>query len=130
MSEPRWITHKAVSEIHALQLALHGGQDGVRDTGLLESALQRPRNQWAYAKADLPAIAAAYAFGIAKNHPFADGNKRTAGVVCETFLIANGYAIIVDNDEWYDAVYTLASGESTEEEFARWLRDHLASTNS
>jgi len=125
MDEPIWVTTDAVRAIHSSQLAEHGGQDGVRDDGLLESALQRPRNQWAYAKADLAAIASAYAFGIAKNHPFFDGNKRTAGVVCETFLIANYVGINAKNDDWYDAIYSLAAGDATEEQFAQWLRDHL-----
>lgn len=126
MKDPVWITLDAVRAIHSWQLAEHGGQDGVRDSGLLESALDRPRNLWAYAKADLATLTSAYAFGIAKNHPFTDGNKRTAGVVCETFLIRNGAHLNANNDDWYDAVYTLAAGETTEEQFAQWLRGHLA----
>lgn len=125
MDEPQWITVDTAGAIHSLQLAEHGGQDGTRDFGLLESALNRPRNQWQYAKADWASIAAAYAFGIAKNHPFFDGNKRTAGVVCETFLAINGRDIEVSNDEWYEAILTLAAGELSEADFATWLRDHL-----
>lgn len=124
MNEPTWIREPAVALIHTLQLAEHGGQDGVRDPGMLDSALNRPRNQWAYNKADLPAIGAAYAFGIAKNHPFVDGNKRTAGVVSETFLIRNGVRIEASNDAWYEAVLALAAGEMSEEAFAEWLRQH------
>lgn len=127
MNEPQWVTELAVATIHTLQLAEHGGQDGVRDPGMLDSALNRPRNQWAYTKADLPTIGAAYAFGIAKNHPFLDGNKRTAGVVCETFLLRNGVAIEATNDAWYEAVLALAAGEMSEEAFAEWLRQHTKS---
>ena len=125
MNEPQWITVDTIGAIHSLQLAEHGGQDGTRDFGLLESALNRPRNQWRYFKVDLASIAAAYAFGIAKNHPFFDGNKRTAGVVCETFLVINDKGIEASSDEWYKAILTLAAGELSEEDFATWLRDHL-----
>jgi death-on-curing protein len=130
MGEPRWVTAEAVALIHSLQLAEHGGQDGVRDAGLLESALGRPQLQWRYTKGDLASLAAAYAFGIAKNHPFLDGNKRTAGVVCETFLILNGSRIVATNDEWYVAVLALAAGELPEDAFATWLRDHAAGETS
>ncbi|MEM6799084.1 MAG: type II toxin-antitoxin system death-on-curing family toxin [Planctomycetota bacterium] len=126
MDEPTWITAHAVRAIHSFQLAEHGGQDGVRDPGLLESALNRPKNQWAYAGADLSTLAAAYAFGIAKNHPFMDGNKRTAGVVCETFLITNGVTLRVATDDWYSAFLGLAAGDLSEQHFAQWLREHLA----
>jgi len=125
VAEPIWITEKAVKVFHALQLDEHGGQDGVRDPGMLESALGRPQNQWRYAKADLPALAAAYAFGIAKNHPFVDGNKRTAAVVCETFLARNGLKVVTNNDAWYEAVLALAAGELSEEAFAAWLRERV-----
>jgi death-on-curing protein len=84
MQQPTWILPESVSAIHAAQLAEHGGQDGLRDAGLLESALHRPLNLWAYSKPkpDLPALAASLAFGVARNHPFLDGNKRTAWVLC------------------------------------------------
>jgi death-on-curing protein len=121
---PRWISGTAASVFHTLQLAEHGGQDGVRDAGMLESALYRPQNQWSYTQADLPALAAAYAYGIAKNHPFVDGNKRTAGVVCDTFLNFNGLFVDATNDEWCEAILALAAGETTEEAFAEWLRQH------
>lgn len=124
-SEPRWISPNAVRVVHQLQLDEHGGQEGVRDEGLLDSALQRPRNQWAYAQADLAMMAAVYAHGIAKNHPFIDGNKRTAGVVCDTFLALNGFLVEASNNEWYEAVLGLAAGEVSEQQFAQWLRDHL-----
>ena len=96
----------------------------MRDAGMLESALHRPQNQWRYTQADLPALAAAYAFGIAKNPPFIDGNKRTAGVVCDTFLNFNGLIVDATNGEWYEAILAIAAGETTEEVFADWLRQH------
>jgi len=126
VTEPVWIAPEAVAVIHALQLAEHGGQDGVRDRGMLQSALQRPHNKLRYEGADLSALAGAYALGIAKNHPFVDGNKRTAAVVCETFLNRNGQAIKASNDEWYEAVLALAAGQTPEDDFAAWLRAHAA----
>lgn len=123
MDEPIWITTQAVAAIHTLQLAEHGGQDGVRDPGMLDSALSRPQHRWAYAKCDIADIAAAYAYGLAKNHPFVDGNKRTAGVVCETFLVRNGHHLNASSDEWYSVFYALASGELDEQGFAVWLRE-------
>lgn len=126
MDEPQWIDLQAVLIAHDLQLSEHGGQQGVRDHGLLESALNRPRNLWAYTepKPDPASLAAAYAFGLAKNHPFLDGNKRIAAVVCEAFLNLLNIAILANDDEWYEAVYTLAAGETTEADFTTWLRDH------
>jgi death-on-curing protein len=128
MSEPEWIEENSVLKIHALQLEQHGGMQGVRDAGLLSSALNRPRNLWAYARqsADTAALAAMYAVGIARNHPFLDGNKRTAAVVCELFLDRNGYDLTADNDSWYEAMIGLASGATEEEAFALWLRNHVA----
>lgn len=122
-----WIDTQAVDVIHAEQLEEHGGQAGVRDRGLLESALNRPRNLWAYSspKPDIAALAASIAFGIAKNHPFLDGNKRTAWVLCRTMLLLNGCNVIATQDEKYKAVIALASGEMTEEAFAEWLRGHV-----
>ncbi len=95
MGDPIWMTKELATAIHSRQLAEHGGADGVRDAGLLDSALARPRQQFAYADPtpNVPALAASYAFGVAKNHAFIDGNKRTAAVVCETFLMLNGYDV-------------------------------------
>ena len=131
MKEPNWILPEVVGEIHAQQLVEHGGQEGVRDNGLLESALSRPRNLWSYAKPkpDLAAMAAALAFGVARNHPFLDGNKRTAWVLCRTFLVINGVDVIATQDEKYEAVYALAAGDLPEEQFAQWLREHLTVEN-
>lgn len=99
---------------------------GVRDQGALESALARPRNLSAYGEPDAAALAAAYAYGIARNHPFVDGNKRTAAVVSETFLIVNGYSLTATDAEVVVAFVALAAGELGEEELADWFRERLA----
>ena len=113
--------------IHGRQIAEHGGQDGVRDLGLLESALARPLNIHAYEpEADISRLAAAYAFGIVKNHPFIDGNKRTGYVVMETFLIRNGFQLSATPTEKYLTFLQLAEGSITEEELAAWLRAHTS----
>ena len=127
MSEPVWIDSAVVLAIHRRQLAEHGGLDGTRDPGLLESALARPRNVFAYAEADpdFAALAAAYAFGIARNHPFIDGNKRTAFVVCRTFLILNGIDSSASRESKYSTFLALAAGELSEEELVAWIREHL-----
>jgi death-on-curing protein len=110
---------------HAEQLAEHGGGEGVRDAGLLESAMARPRNLADYGDPDAAALAAAYAFGIARNHPFVDGNKRTAAVVSETFLVLNGHALEASDAELVVAMLALAAGELSEDELADWFRAHL-----
>jgi len=119
----RLLTLDAVLAIHRRQIAEHGGEAGLRDLGLLESALSRPRNIIAYAeKADTAALAAAYAFGIAKNHPFLDGNKRTALVVMRTFLILNGADIDASQQDKYQTILALADGSLTEPDLAKWIR--------
>jgi len=119
----RLLTLDAVLAIHRRQIAEHGGEAGLRDLGLLESALSRPRNIIAYAeKADTAALAAAYAFGIAKNHPFLDGNKRTALVVMRTFLILNGADIDASQQDKYQTILALADGRLTEPDLAEWIR--------
>ena len=127
MNEPVWITEELARAIHSRQLAEHGGIEGVRDAGLLSSALARPRHLLSYssAQANLPQLAAAYAFGIAKNHPFLDGNKRTAYVVCRTFLKINGNDLDASQEEKYLTFLQLAEGTLSEEELADWLREHL-----
>src|SRR6266705_7199137 len=99
MNEPRWLTLDDIEDIHAEQLALFGGPAGIRDRGALESALGRPINRWHYEKADMAQLAAAYAFGIARNHPFVDGNKRMALVAARTFLLINGYQISASKED-------------------------------
>ena len=125
MSEPIWLTRQIIVAIHDEQLAIHGGASGLRDEGMLESALDRPRNKWAYENAELPELAAAYAFAIARNHPFVDGNKRTAWVVSRTFLRLNGCDLAASQAEKYEAMMGLAEGSVSEEEFAGWIRAHL-----
>jgi len=125
MLEPRWISKASAFAIHNEQLAEHGGSDGGRDEGLLESALGKPRNVFAYEPdCDLARLAASYAYGIARNHPFVDGNKRTSLVVAETFLLKNGVAIISSPEEKYFTFLHLADGSLSEEELAAWFGDH------
>ena len=130
MDDPIWISKDLVLAIHSRQLAEHGGADGVRDEGLLDSALGRPRNRFAYEDPtpDVPTLAAAYAFGIARNHAFIDGNKRTAYVVCRTFLILNGLDLTADRAARYATFLSLAAGSMTESELAGWLTAHTRPT--
>jgi len=122
MDDPIWISEELATAIHSRQLAEHGGADGLRDKGLLESALARPRQLFAYSDPtpDIPVLAAAYAFAIAKNHAFLDGNKRTAYVVCRTFLILNGWDMTAPRENRYAAFLALASGDWNEQTFAAW----------
>jgi len=121
MSEPVWLRIETILAAHDEQLAEHGGGAGVRDPGLLESALARPLNLFAYGEPSLPKLAASYAFGIARNHPFVDGNKRTAAVAAELFLGLNGLDLTVDDVELVRVFLALAAGEVTEEELAAWI---------
>lgn len=127
-TEPRWLSEQAALAIHDRQLAEHGGPVGVRDAGALESALARPVNRWAYGEDDLFALAAAYAFGIARNHPFTDGNKRTAWTLARVFLILNRCDIAFDERDAIAIVLSLAAGELGEEELADWFRSRLIAT--
>lgn len=120
-----WIASEVALAAHAEQLAEHGGADGVRDEGALHSAMARAQNLIAYGDPDVAALAAAYAFGIARNHPFADGNKRTAAVVSETFLMLNGCSLAATDAELVVAILALAAGELSEEELADWFRSHV-----
>lgn len=122
-----WVALAVAEAAHAEQLAEHGGGEGVRDHGLLESAMARPQNLAQYGEADAAALSAAYAYGIACNHPFVDGNKRTAAVVSETFLMLNGHALAATDAELVVAFLALAAGELSEEELADWFRQHLVS---
>jgi len=126
VTEPGWITLDLALAIHDEQLGEHGGAEGVRDQGLLESALARPLNGWGYGVTDLCALAASVCHGIARNHPFIDGNKRTAYVAAETFLLLNGLLLTSSDAESVAAMLDLAAGEMTEQEFAAWLHDHTA----
>lgn len=120
-----WIATEVALAAHAEQLAEHGGGDGIRDAGMLDSAMARPQNLAQYGDPDAAALAAAYAFGIARNHPFTDGNKRTAAVVSETFLMLNGYELGATDAELVVAFVALAAGELGEDELADWFRQHL-----
>ncbi|MEK6637032.1 MAG: type II toxin-antitoxin system death-on-curing family toxin [Pseudomonadota bacterium] len=124
--EPVWLDASIAIAIHERQLAEHGGGIGVRDEGLLESALGRPINRWAYGEDDLCALAAAYAFRVARNHPFIDGNKRTAWVLARLFLRLNGAVLIFAPEEAIRTVLALAAGELSEAELADWFRGHLS----
>ena len=126
MPEWVWISSELAEAIHERQLSEHGGPSGVRDRSLFESALARPRQLAAYGGAgvDAPALAAAYAFGLARNHAFVDGNKRTAYVVCRTFLVLNGWDLVGTLAERYRVFIELADGKISEAELAEWLRGH------
>lgn len=122
----KWLRLDAVLAMHRRQLAEHGGGNGVRDLGLLESALARPQNIAAYEPdADIARLAAGYAFGIAKNHPFVDGNKRTALVACRTFLVLNGYQLNASGTDKYITFLSLAEGTISEEALTEWLRKNV-----
>jgi death-on-curing protein len=122
-----WIEKPLALAMHDRQLAEHGGSAGVRDEQLLESALARPQQLHAYGEPppDLAALAASLAFGLARNHPFVDGNKRTAAVACETFIELNDAVLQADNLELYPVYLALAEGSLSEAEFAAWLRQHV-----
>jgi len=124
MSDSIWLSLELVEAVHERQLLEHGGGTGVRDQGMLESALARPQQLQAYGgeEVDLVALAAAYAFGLSRNHPFVDGNKRTAAVACELFLELNGYVLVAEDSELYPVFLGLAAGELTEEALTDWLR--------
>lgn len=123
-NEIEWVEDAVVHLSHAAQIAEHGGGEGLRDEGMLSSALNRPKQivQYTTGELDLCQLAAAYAFGLAKNHPFIDGNKRTAAITCELFLNLNGRHFTIGEVEKYPHYLALAAGEHTEESFAAWLR--------
>lgn len=125
LGEPNWLTAAMVRDFHSEQLALFGGPDGVRDVGLLESALARPLNKWSYGETDLAKLAAAYAFGLSGNHPFLDGNKRTAFTAMIVLLGLNGCALETPRAEATAAMLALAAGELDEEALARWIATHM-----
>ena len=124
MSDWVWIATSVALAAHEEQLAEHGGPSGVRDGAALDSAMMRPRNLALYEESDIAALVAAYGFGIARNHPFVDGNKRTAAVVMETFLVLNGHVLTASDAELVVAIQALAAGDLSEEALADWLREH------
>jgi death-on-curing protein len=123
MEEPVWISLELATTIHERQLAEHGGPPGIRDEAMLESALGRARHRFAYSETtpEIPTLAAAYAYGIARNHPFVDGNKRTAAVLCEVFMELNGFRLVAEDSDLYPVFMALAAGELEEDELAAWL---------
>ena len=121
----RWVPREVLVAVHEEQLAEHGGAPGVRDEGLFESALARPQQLANYGTPDAADLAAAYAFGLARNHPFIDGNKRTAYVAAELFLMLNGFDMIASDESAVLTTLALAAGDINEAAFADWLRRHL-----
>ena len=119
--EPIWIQRSVLRVVHGQLLAEHGGSAGLRDEGLLDSALERPRQKWRYEAADTFTLAAAYAFGLVKNHAFVDGNKRIAFMAAFIFLTRNGYVLQADETAVVLNVTALAAGDMTEKEFPVWL---------
>lgn len=120
-----WILESVVHAIHDEQLAEHGGLQGIRDIALLQSALARPKNLVSYETTDIAQLAASYGYGISRNHPFLDGNKRTAFVVVELFLLLNEYELIADDAACVLTMLDVASGVITEDAFAAWIRNNL-----
>jgi death-on-curing protein len=131
MKEPRWIDHRALLLLHSASLTEHGGLEGVRDEGLLESALKRPQNKFTYEDGcDVFDLAAAYGFGLARNHPFHDGNKRAAFLAVGLFLAINGYRLVADQMDAIQTMLSLAAGQVTEKSFADWVRGHAMHDHS
>jgi len=125
--EPRWLALVHILAIHSDQIQAHGGSLGLRDRGLLESAIERPRNRIHYdPETDLPALAAAYGFGLANNHPFVDGNKRVAFQAMYLFLGLNGFRIEAPEEEVVSTILSLANGELDDPGLAAWLRQHIS----
>jgi len=124
--EPEWLEEATVLLFHQRQLAEHGGIPGMRDENMFLSALAKPQQLWCYGSPppDLCQLAAAYAYGLAKNHPFLDGNKRTAAIACETFLILNGRGFTIGEEQKYPVYLALAAGEKSEEDYCTWLRQY------
>jgi death on curing protein len=124
--EPAWLNRPILEALHADQIMEHGGSLGSRDQGLLESALARPQQKWHYEPSvDLATLSAAYAFGIAKNHPFVDGNKRAALVAAYTFLAINGFELEAPEPETVTMIFGTADGSLSEDDLAAWIRSHL-----
>jgi len=124
MNDPFWLSTKLIQAMHNKQILVHGGISGTRDLDLLESALSKPHQVWHYTdpKPDLCTIAAAYAFGLVKNHAFLDGNKRTAHMAYRVFLAKNGVKLVATREDKYDKMIALAAGTISEADFAVWLR--------
>ena len=124
MTEPEWFTYEQAIAAHSIQLRRYGGAPGLRDDGVLRSALDRPVNKWHYESAELPVLAAAYAFGLARNHAFVDGNKRIAFIAMVAFLRKNGAAFRPDQAQSTAIILAVAAGEGSEESLGRWSPDN------
>jgi death on curing protein len=126
VEEPLWLTRPIVEALHTAQIREHGGQPGIRDEGLLESALARPVNVWGYDEGvDLAALAAEYGYGLAKNHAFLDGNKRIAFVAANVFLLLNGFEIDAEEPETVHIMLGVADGSLTRDGLVVWIRSRL-----
>ena len=125
MANWRWLDPRLAEALHAEQLAEHGGAAGIRDAGLLTSALSRPQNLASYGNPDVADLAAAHAWGIIRSHPFVDGDKRVALILCETFLVINGYELDADDVSLTMAFVELAAGTMDEATMAKWLRSRI-----
>lgn len=130
MNEPVWVLRAVIDALHDMQLVEHGGATGLRDEGLLESALARPKNQFAYGETDLCALAATYTAEIAHNHPYVDGNKRTAFLAAYVFLQINGLELNASEIDATSTMVALASGKMERQEFAEWLRANVIESRS
>jgi death-on-curing protein len=124
VNEPLWISEEIVRVIHQDQIQQHGGRLGIRDENLLSASLARPKHLFVYSQPDLFELAAAYGYGLVKNHPFIDGNKRTAFAIMATFLLVNGYLLNVPEMEVVETIERLATDQKTQEALAQWLRDN------
>ncbi len=126
LREPRWLSRIVVDSVHSDQLKEHGGLPGIRDQNVLESALARPKHRWAYAEArDLATLAASYGFGLIKNHPYRDGNKRIGFLAMATFLGINGRELKAADTDVVTEMIAVASGRVSEEELSEWIRDRI-----
>jgi death-on-curing protein len=124
-AEPVWVERVVVDAIHLDQIREHGGMPGLRDDGLLESALARPRHKWTYKqRPDLASLAAAYGYGIVKNHPYRDGNKRVAFLTIVVFLGLNGFDLVADETDVVTVMLAAAAGHCSEADLAKWIRGH------
>ncbi len=131
MIQPRWINRQALLLKHAESLRLFGGAEGLRDDGMLDSALARPVNAWSYrGETRVEHLAAAYAFGLSKNHPFIDGNKRAAFIAYVGFLKLNGFNLVASQPDAYRTMIDLAAGTIGEEEFAEWIQVNITPRRS
>lgn len=124
MKKPKWLTLHEISIFHSKQIQEHGGLQGIRDNNLLESALARPQQLFSYSEANIWELAASYAYGIIKNHPFLDGNKRTGIIAAAVFLMINGYNLTAPEEALYSITIGLAEGKQTENQFAKWLQEN------